>query len=141
MNSIFNPQEIHEAIHAADDALIALRSAEESLAMASGLGIWDMLGGGFFSSLIKHSKIDQAQREIENARAALRRFRSELADLNQAADFDLDVSGFLRLADYCFDDIFSDLMVQSKIRRGRRQVQQAIAQIEEIRARLWRMLG
>lgn len=141
MNSIFNPQEIHEAIHAADDALIALRSAEESLAMASGLGIWDMLGGGFFSSLIKHSKIDQAQREIENARAALRRFRSELADLNQAADFDLDVSGFLRLADYCFDDIFSDLMVQSRIRRGRRQVQQAIAQIEEIRARLWRMLG
>lgn len=141
MNSIFNPQEIHEAIHAADDALIALRSAEESLAMASGLGIWDMLGGGFFSSLIKHSKIDQAQREIENARAALRRFRSELADLNQAADFDLDVSGFLRFADYCFDDIFSDLMVQSKIRRGRRQVQQAIAQIEEIRARLWRMLG
>lgn len=141
MNSIFNPQEIHEAIHAADDALIALRSAEESLAMASGLGIWDMLGGGFFSSLIKHSKIDQAQREIENARAALRRFRSELADLNQAADFDLDVSGFLRFADYCFDDIFSDLMVQSKIRRGRRQVQQAIAQIEEIRAGLWRMLG
>lgn len=141
MNSIFNPQEIHEAIHAADDALIALRSAEESLAMASGLGIWDMLGGGFFSSLIKHSKIDQAQREIENARAALRRFRSELADLNQAADFDLDVSGFLRFADYCFDDIFSDLMVQSKIRRGCRQVQQAIAQIEEIRAGLWRMLG
>lgn len=141
MNSIFNPQEIHEAIHAADDALIALRSAEESLAMASGLGIWDMLGGGFFSSLIKHSKIDQAQREIENARAALRCFRSELADLNQAADFNLDVSGFLRFADYCFDDIFSDLMVQSKIRRGRRQVQQAIAQIEEIRARLWRMLG
>lgn len=141
MNSIFNPQEIHEAIHAADDALIALRSAEDSLAMASGLGIWDMLGGGFFSSLIKHSKIDQAQREIENARAALRRFRSELADLNQAADFDLDVSGFLRFADYCFDDIFSDLMVQRKIRRGRRQVQQAIAQIEEIRAGLWRMLG
>lgn len=141
MNSIFNPQEIHEAIHAADDALIALRSAEESLAMASGLGIWDMLGGGFFSSLIKHSKIDQAQREIENARAALRCFRSELADLNQAADFNLDVSGFLRFADYCFDDIFSDLMVQSKIRRGRRQVQQAIAQIEEIRARLWCMLG
>lgn len=141
MNSIFNPQEIHEAIHAADDALIALRSAEESLAMASGLGIWDMLGGGFFSSLIKHSKIDQAQREIENARAALRCFRSELADLNQAADFNLDVSGFLRFADYCFDDIFSDLMVQSKIRRGRRQVQQAIAQIEEIRAGLWRMLG
>lgn len=141
MNSIFNPQEIHEAIHAADDALIALRSAEDSLAMASGLGIWDMLGGGFFSSLIKHSKIDQAQREIENARAALRRFRSELADLNQAADFDLDVSDFLRFADYCFDDIFSDLMVQSKIRRGHRQVQQAIVQIEEIRAGLWRMLG
>ena len=141
MNNIQNSQEIHEAINAADDALIALRGAERSLASASGLGIWDMLGGGLISSFFKHSKIDQAQDEIDEACAALSRFKNELRDLRYIANFDLDVGGFLRFADYCFDDIFSDMMVQNKIHQGRRQVQQAIRQVEEIRARLWAMLG
>lgn len=141
MGYIQNPQEIHEAINAADDALIALRSAERSLAAAGGLGLWDMLGGGFLASFFKHNKIDQAQHEIEQARIALQRFRNELADLNRAADFDLDVGSFLRFADYFFDDIFSDVLVQSKISQGRRQVQQAISQVDEIRRQLWAMLG
>lgn len=140
MHNIQNSQEIHEAINAADDALIALRNAERSLSSASGLGIWDMLGGGLLSSFFKHNKIDQAQEEIEDARTALRRFKNELHDLRYVADFDLNVGGFLRFADYCFDDIFSDLMVQSKIQQGRRQVQQAIRQVEAIRAQLWNML-
>lgn len=141
MGYIQNPQEIHEAIHAADDALIALRSAERSLSAAGGLGLWDMLGGGFLASFFKHNKIDQAQQEIEQARIALQRFRNELADLNRAADFNLDVGNFLRFADYFFDDVFSDVLVQSKISQGRQQVQQAISQVEEIRRHLWAMLG
>lgn len=136
-----NQQEIHEAINAADDALIALRSAEKSLSSAGNWGIWDIMGGGFLSTFFKHNKMDQAQNELEEARIALRRFKSELADLGRTADFNLNVDGFLRFTDYFFDDIFSDLMVQSKIRQGRQQVQQAILQIESIRQQLWRMLS
>lgn len=136
-----NQQEIHEAINAADDALIALRSAEKSLSSAGNWGIWDIMGGGFLSTFFKHNKMDQAQNELEEARIALRRFKSELADLGRTADLNLNVDGFLRFTDYFFDDIFSDLMVQSKIRQGRQQVQQAILQIESIRQQLWRMLS
>lgn len=135
-----NQQEIHEAINAADDALISLRSAEKSLSSAGNWGIWDIMGGGFLSTFFKHNKMDQAQRELEEARSALRRFKDELADLGRAADFSLNVDGFLRFTDYFFDDIFSDLLVQSKIRQGRQQVQQAIRQIEDIRTQLWSML-
>lgn len=141
MNDIQNPQEIHEAINAADDALAALRNAEKSLSSAGGWGIWDMLGGGFFSSLMKHSRIEDAQRDLEAARRALARFKNELADLGRVAEINLDMGNLLRFADYFFDNIFSDMMVQSKIRDGQRQVQQAIHQIEEIRRRLWAMLG
>ena len=141
MSNLQNPQEIHEAINAADDALIALRKAEKSLSNAGGWGLWDILGGGFISTFLKHERIDKAQSELEEARRALTRFRSELNDVGRAADFNLDVSSFLRFTDYFFDDIFSDLMVQSKISKGRRQVQQAIDQIENIRRQLWSMLG
>ena len=60
MGYIQNPQEIHEAINAADDALDALRHADSCLASAGNWGILDMLGGDFFASLFKHSKLEQA---------------------------------------------------------------------------------
>ena len=135
-----NQQEIHEAINAADDALIALRSAEKSLSSAGNWGIWDIMGGGFLSTFFKLNKMDLAQRELEEARSALRRFKSELADLGRTADFNLNVDGFLRFTDYFFDDIFSDLMVQSKIKQGQQQIRRAIQQIEDIRRQLWNML-
>lgn len=140
MSIMRNQQEIHEAINAADDALIALRNAENSLSSAGNWGIWDIMGGGFLSTFFKHNKMDQAQRELDEARRALQRFRNELADLGRTADFNLDVGGFLRFTDYFFDDIFSDLMVQSKIRQGQQQLQQAIHQIEGIRQQLWNMV-
>ena len=140
MNNMINQQEIHEAINAADDALIALRNAEKSLSSAGNWGIWDIMGGGFLSTFFKHNKMDQAQRELDEARKALQRFRNELADLGRTADFNLDVGGFLRFTDYFLDDIFSDLMVQSKIRQGQQQIKQAIQQIEGTRQQLWSML-
>lgn len=80
MNPIQDPREIHEAINAADDALIALRKAEKSLSSAGSWGVLDLLGGGFFSSLMKHGKIDQAQYALEDARFALQRLQAELSD-------------------------------------------------------------
>ena len=141
MNHMQNSQEIHEAIRAADDALIALRRAEESLSSAGNWGLWDMLGGGFFSTLVKHNKIDQAQGELREAQAALAHFRDELADVGRIVSFDLDTGGFLRFADYFFDDFFSDVLVQSKISRGKQKLRQAIGQVEEIRRVLWDALG
>ena len=54
---------------------------------------------------------------------------------------DIDVGGFLQFADYFFDGFVADWMVQSKIGKGRKQVQQAIRQVERIRNKLWSMLG
>ena len=135
-----NEQEIHEAIHAADDALQALRAADSSLSGASSWGLWDMLGGGFISTMLKHDKIDQARREMDEARKALNRFRNELADLGRTIEFDIDLGGFLRFADYFFDDFVSDWMVQSKIAQARQKVQQAMSVVDDIRSRLWKML-
>ena len=56
-------REIQEAIAAADVALDHLERARRSLSSASGWGLFDTLGGGFISGLIKHSKMSDAEPE------------------------------------------------------------------------------
>ena len=54
-------QEIYEAIRAGEEALKALEDAAKALNSARNMGILDMLGGGFFISAAKHSRIETAQ--------------------------------------------------------------------------------
>ena len=140
MNSYYST-EIDEAIVAGKRAITALDRAESALSGARSFGIWDMFGGGFLSTMMKHGRMDDAQREIEQARACLRRFSREVADVSGVEALDIDVGGFLQFADYFFDGFVADWMVQSKIGKGRKQVQQAIHQVERIRNKLWSMLG
>lgn len=60
--------------------------------------------------------------------------------IRHSVNFELDVGGFLRFADYAFDDLVSDVLIQSKISRGKQQIRQAIQDVERFRAQLWRML-
>ena len=52
-------KEKREAIEAGQRALSSLRTAEENLNSAKNWGLVDMFGGGFFSTMLKHSKMDQ----------------------------------------------------------------------------------
>ena len=51
-------KEIDEAIEAGRKALQALDEAVEKLGSAKRWGIWDIVGGGLVSSLVKHSRIE-----------------------------------------------------------------------------------
>ena len=108
-------QEISEALMAADMASMSLQKAEELLQKASSWGIWDMLGGGFFSTMFKHNRMDEAQAAMNEARGHLRRLKRELLDVNLTGDLKMDVGSFLTFADYFFDGVIADWMVQSKI--------------------------
>ncbi len=57
-------REIREAIDAADNALLHLRSARKYLDSASNWGLLDMFGGNLITGLVKHSKMGNAEREI-----------------------------------------------------------------------------
>ena len=49
-------KEKREAIEAGQRALSSLRTAEENLNSAKNWGLVDMFGGGFFSTMFKHSR-------------------------------------------------------------------------------------
>ena len=48
----------------------------------------------------------------------------------------VDIDGFLTFADFFFDGFIADIFVQSKIREGQRQVQEAIRRVEDILCKL-----
>jgi chromosome segregation ATPase len=58
-------REINEAINAGNELLYSLDIVKDILDSASGWGVWDMLGGGFISTMAKHSDIDEAQEVLK----------------------------------------------------------------------------
>ena len=133
-------QEIREALKAADNALYHLHHAQKLLCSARNWGIYDCLGGGFLSTLIKHSRMNSARSEMEDARIAVRRFSSELNDVAVSAQVNLDTDDFLAFADCFLDGFFSDFMMQNRISRAREQVDMAIGRITALRTQLSHIL-
>ena len=93
-----------------------------------------MYGGGLISGLMKHSKMGDAEREIDNARYALQRFSKELRDVSGYSS--IHINDFLTFADFFFDGFVADILVQSKIGDGKRQCDDAIRQVESIKMEL-----
>lgn len=125
-------QEKREAIEAGQRALRSLQRAKENLNSAGNWGLVDMFGGGFFTTMIKHSKMDQAKQNMEEAKYNLRSFSKELNDVNMACNLNIDTGDFLTFADYFFDGFFVDWLVQDKINNAKSQVEEAIRRTEAI---------
>lgn len=121
-----------EAIDAGERALSSLRMAQEKLNSAGNWGLFDMFGGGLFSTMIKRSKMDDASELMETAKSDLKRFQKELKDVNIPLDMRMEVGSFLSFADFFFDGFVADYLVQSKISDAKEQVSDAIIRIEQI---------
>ena len=122
-------KERQEAIIAGERALDSLYEAQNQLRKARNWGIYDILGGGFISSLIKHSKIDNARTCIERAKYDLQCFNRELRDVSY--DISVDVGDFLTFFDL-MDSFFADLLVQSRIADASRKIDDAIYKVQDI---------
>ena len=125
-------KEKQEAIDAGKQALRSLNAAKENLNSAGNWGFVDMMGGGFFTTMIKRSKMDQAQDNMDQAKYDLQNFSKELRDVSMNCDLNIEVGDFLSFADYFFDGFFIDWMVQDKINRAKDQVSEAIRQVEHV---------
>ena len=134
-------REMKEAMDAGERALSSLRSAQEKLNNAGNWGLFDMFGGGIFSTMIKRSKMDDAQNLMEIAKSDLKRFQKELKDVNIPLDLRMEVGSFLSFADFFFDGFVADYLVQSKIADAKEQVSDAIFRVEQILSELKRKMS
>ena len=127
-------KEIREAIDAGNQALDMTERVLKELGSAEDWGTFDVFGGGLLSDLQKHSHLDSAQEMIEDLQERLRRFRTELSDVNMEnrAELQVNIQGFLRFADYFFDNIFTDWTVLNRISESKRQVLETRTEILQI---------
>ncbi len=127
-----NPREIQEARVVAQQVLTLLGDVERQLKSARNWGFYDMFGGGFFSSLIKHGKIDKAEALLRTVGYKLDELQKELSDVSIGLGPAVNISGFDRFMDIAFDNIISDWMVQSKIHNSLAEVAWVRSDVEQV---------
>jgi hypothetical protein len=111
-------RELKEAIEAGKAVLAGLDDVAGFLKSARNWGTFDMLGGGLITTAMKHSRIDRARESVHHVQQLLRIFQRELADVDSRTDIDIDIGSFLTFADYFFDGLIVDWVVQSRIGRS-----------------------
>lgn len=133
-------REIKEAIYAGYSALRVADRILSELDSADGWNTWDMLGGGgIITHVAKHSHLDSAQDLVSELQGKLRRFKTELADIQIAANMQVNIDGFLRFADYFFDGLFADWAVGDRISQSRSSVSETRYKISHTLDRLSNM--
>ena len=119
MSNEMMKREMQEAVQAGERALQSLYAARDKLGSARNWGIFDMLGGGFISDFVKHSKMNDAAALMEQAKAIF----SVSERIKRCAGFLGSTHGNRQLpsfADFFLDGLVADYMVQSKIADDKR---------------------
>ena len=129
-------QERLEAVQAGERALSSLENARNKLNNAKNWGIAALLGGGMFTTMLKRSKMSDAQYYMDQAKQDLQKFRNELTDIDAAGYLNVQTGDFLTFADYFFDGFVADWLVQDKIHQARQQVDDAINRVRGILVQL-----
>lgn len=122
-------KEIEEAETIGKTLVEAIEAAVDSLESAKILGVWDITGGGFFTSMAKLDKIDEAEAYFINISNLIQRFNKELGDVNISS---LSFSSADVAFEVLFDNIFTDLSVQSQINDSLSNITYLSEKINEI---------
>lgn len=141
-------KEIKEAVTAGNRVMSQINSAESSLDSAQSWGTWDLIGGGLMTDMIKHSHIDDARDSASRIQSLLNEFRTELADVKINSEIHIDIEGFAKFADFFFDGLISDWVVQSRIhdsmesvRRVKEEVRSVLRKLEQMQAAMESKIG
>ena len=125
-------QELDQALKAGTKSRGSLTRLENSLASADSWGTWDLLGGNGISDVMKHGHLDDARGIANSAQRHLRRFQSELKDIELSVDLRLEITGFDKLADFLLDGLLFDWMVKSKIQKSLQGAQRARREVRRL---------
>ena len=125
-------KEIREAICAGQRALDSLYMANRKMSSASDWGFIDLLGGKWLSGLMKHSNLNDASVLLRKAKREIESFRAELGDIRDIPDLSSEIGDFLTFADFFWDGLLADIIVQSRIRECRGKIDDSIRRIEKI---------
>lgn len=126
-------KELKEALVDGKGVQSLLQEASHSLDKAENWGNWDMwMNGGLISTHIKHEHIDTARGYIHSANRQMESFKKELEDLKRTIHVDIEIGATLTIADYFFDGLIADWLVQGKIVQAKTYTNNALRQIKPV---------
>jgi DNA repair exonuclease SbcCD ATPase subunit len=111
-------RELEEALQAGQQVLEGLQEVRSRLRSAESWGVWDLIGGGLIATSVKHARMDEARRLIHRVQQELERFGRELADVDVTGVAGLEADAFVTFADYVFDGLIIDWVMQARIQRS-----------------------
>lgn len=131
-------REVKEAIAAGEKALQGLTYAIQYLNKARNWGTLDMLGGGLLVTAAKRSNMNEALELIHGVQVWLRRFKRELSDvrIQEFSDMNIQMDSFTSFADYFFDNLIFDWVVQSKINCSLKGCEKVYSEVSKIVSQL-----
>ena len=94
MSDVINRQEIEKVIEVGQDTLNSLYSAQVKLNSAKSWRVLDKYGGSFLTSMMKHSKKEEARSYLELVRQDVLFFQRELKAMHFPQDIKKEVGGF-----------------------------------------------
>lgn len=129
-------KEIREAISSCDRVLDQIFIAQEQLKGAKNWGLFDMFGGGFLTSVVKHNKIRQAQTAMSDITRELKVLQRELHDVSDTMEVRMKTTDLDMFLDVFFDNIFSDWNTQSKIKAALKDLDELEGDVLRLRETL-----
>ena len=98
----------------ANRALSLLDDVERQLKSVKSWGVFDLVGGGFFASVVKDDEIDKAESLLEATHKELVLLQKRLGAIDLPADLKTKISNLDDYLNIVFDNI-SDWMNQSRV--------------------------
>jgi len=129
-------REIDEALDAGLRARTSLEVIVDRLQSAGNWGSWDVWGGGLLVKSMKYSHLDGAQSEVHRAQQHLRTFGRELRDVGEQLQASLEIADSMKFADYFFDGLIVDWLVQNRIEASIKAAQDVATRVRGILNRL-----
>ena len=136
MEAVMMREDLKCAEEAGVQALEGLYTVREKLNSAKKWGILDSFGGSMISTYMKHSRINEVEGMIEQARIRLTDFQKALRKVEVSPKLQTEISGFLTFADFAFDNPITDYLVQTKLQSLGEEVEDTIQLTEELLAHI-----
>jgi hypothetical protein len=132
-----NIKEVDEAIKAGEDALESVEKTIRALSTVENWGVWDVLRGELPTIVTKYDSVDKARKYAEETQRKLDIFKREISDINMVTNLEICVGSFEKFADFFFNGLIFDWVVQSEIGKSLDCVKNTKNQIDRAMSKLY----
>lgn len=123
-------REIQQAITEGENSIYIIDDVLKYLDKAQDMCTMDFFMDNILVDLAKHDNLNKAQQAIYELQAQVRKFRSELVDVDISADVQVDFDEFTKFADIFWDTWFTDWETADKVNNSISQVRSIRSNVE-----------